>query len=135
MVIVSGEQENLGTVCEGDRRSTDGLGDSWSSTAFTEVREGVVVVSEGLGSVLVRLGPEPGTSRVPVGGESRSGTLAAEREDAGLWGRKRFRWDSDMPPSPPSSSMCSSRPAGKEERGEAQVDGRDRARKGEEAGG
>lgn len=55
MLIVS---ENLPTVLEGEIRSTDGLGDLedlWSSTVITEVREGVVVVLEGLGLFLIRL--------------------------------------------------------------------------------
>lgn len=39
-----------------------------------------------------------------------------------------------MLPSPPSSSMCSSRPAGKEKRGEAEEGGWDRLRKGEATG-
>lgn len=66
--------------------------------------------------------------------ESRSGSLAAEREDRGLRGGRRFGGSIDVPPSPPSSSMCSSRPAGKEKRGEAQADGWDRLRKGEATG-
>lgn len=64
--------------------------------------------------------------------ESRSRSLAADREDIGLWGGRRFGRCVDTPPSPPSSSMCSSRPAGKEKRGEA--DGWDRLRKGEATG-
>lgn len=55
MLVVS---ENLPTVFEGEIRSTDGLGDLedlWSSTVLTEVREGVVVVLEGLGLFLIRL--------------------------------------------------------------------------------
>lgn len=63
--------------------------------------------------------------------ESWSKSLAAEREDIGLWRQKRFI---DMPPSPPSSSMCSSKPAGEEKRGEAQVDEWDRLGKGEATG-
>lgn len=66
--------------------------------------------------------------------ESRSGSLAAESEDIGLWGGRRFGRGVDTPPSPPSSSMCSSRAAGKEKRGEAQADGWDRLRKGEATG-
>lgn len=66
--------------------------------------------------------------------ESSSRSLAAEREDIGLWGQRRFACGIDMPPSPPSSSMCSSRPEGKEKRGEAQVDGWDRLGKGEATG-
>ena len=66
--------------------------------------------------------------------ESRSRSLAAEREDIGLWGVRRFGWGIEMPPSPPSSSMCSSRPEGREKRGEAQVDGCDRLGKGEATG-
>lgn len=66
--------------------------------------------------------------------ESRSGSLAAESEDVGLRGGKRFRWGFDAPSSPPSSSMCSSKPAGKEKRGEAQADGLERGREGEATG-
>lgn len=51
--------------------------------------------------------------------ESRSRSLAAESEDKGLWGGRRFGWGTDAPPSPPSSSMCSSRPAGKEKTGQS----------------
>lgn len=66
--------------------------------------------------------------------DSRSRSLAAESEDIGLWGGGRFGWSTDAPLSPPSSSMCSSRPAGKEKRGEAQADEWDRLRKGEATG-
>lgn len=66
--------------------------------------------------------------------ESRSRSLAAESEDIGLWRGGRFGWGIDTPASPPSSSMCSSRPVGKEKRGEAQADGWDRVRKGEATG-
>lgn len=58
MLIVSGAQENLLKVFEGETRSTDGLGDLedlWSRTVLTEVSEGVVVVLEGLGLFLIRL--------------------------------------------------------------------------------
>lgn len=51
----SGGLEGLGTVCEGEVRSIDGLGDLWSRTVFTEVREGVVTVLDGLGLHLTRL--------------------------------------------------------------------------------
>lgn len=50
----SGGLEGLGTACEGETRSTDGLGDLWSRTVFTEVREGVVTVLDGLGLCLTR---------------------------------------------------------------------------------
>lgn len=66
--------------------------------------------------------------------ESMSRSLAAESEDMGLWGGRRLGWAVDMPPSPPSSSMCNSRPSGKEKRGEAQADGWDRRRKGDATG-
>lgn len=66
--------------------------------------------------------------------ESSSRSLAAESEDIGLWGQRRLAWGTDTPPSPPSSSMCSSRPEGEEKRGEAQADGWDRLRKGEATG-
>lgn len=49
LFAVSGGPEGLGTVCEGESRSIDGLGDLWSRTVFTEVREGVVTVLDGLG--------------------------------------------------------------------------------------
>lgn len=57
MLIVSGAQESLQTVAEGDTCSTDGLEDLedlWSRTVLTEVSEGVVVL-EGLGLFLSRL--------------------------------------------------------------------------------
>lgn len=66
--------------------------------------------------------------------ESRSRSLVAEYEDVGLWGERRLGWGLNMPPSPPSSSMCSSSPAGKEKEGEAQADGCDRLREGEARG-
>jgi len=65
---------------------------------------------------------------------SWSKSLAAESEDIGLCGQRQFEWGVDMPPSPPSSSMCSSRPAGKENRGEAQRGTWDRLGKGEATG-
>lgn len=48
LFTVSGGLEGSGTVCEGESRSIDGLGDLWSRTVFTEVREGVVTVLDGL---------------------------------------------------------------------------------------
>lgn len=66
--------------------------------------------------------------------ESRSKSLAAESEDRGLWGGRRLGGGINTPPSPPSSSMCSSKPAGREKRGEAQADGWDRLRRGEATG-
>lgn len=72
--------------------------------------------------------------------ESRSKSLTADTEDMGLTGRaRRFTGENDMLLSLPSSSMCSSRPAGKENRGDAQLEGWDRLRieeaTGEEPGG
>lgn len=66
--------------------------------------------------------------------ESRSSSLVAEYEDVGLCGERRLGWGLNMPPSPPSSSICSSSPAGKEKRGEAQADGWDRLKEGEAMG-
>lgn len=51
--------------------------------------------------------------------ESTSMSLAAEREEVGLWGAGRPRRGINTPPSPPSSSMCSSRAAGEGRGGEA----------------
>lgn len=66
--------------------------------------------------------------------ESRSRSLAADSEDRGLGGGRWFGWCTDTPPSPLSSSMCNSRPAGKENRGEGQPDGWERLSKGETTG-
>lgn len=122
---VSGGLEGWGSVREGETRSADGLGDLWSRTVFTEEREGVVTVLDGLGLCLPR--PWVGASRWWGWEESRSVSLTAEREETGLWGGTRF-WFWFWFRSAPSSSMCSTRPAGKEKRGEAGV--RDSARKG-----
>lgn len=54
--------------------------------------------------------------------ESRSRSLAADREDMGLWVQRGWRWDTNVLPCPPPSSlMCNSKPAGREKRGEAQA--------------
>ena len=93
---VSGGLEGLGRGCGGETPSSGGLGALWSTRVFTEVREGVVA----------------GGLRGWV--ESTSVSLTAEREEAGLWGGTRVCFWSAT-----SSSMCSTRPAGKEKRGEA----------------
>lgn len=74
--------------------------------------------------------------------ESKSGSLPAESEDMGLGGGSGLGRGIDTPPSPPSSTMCSSRPAGREKRGESQAGGWDRlvevrgtAEREEETGG
>lgn len=60
LLIESGSKESL-PVVEGETCSIDGLGDLedledlWSRTVLTEVREGVVVVLEGLGLFLIKL--------------------------------------------------------------------------------
>lgn len=51
--------------------------------------------------------------------ESTSMSLTAESEEVGLWGARRLGRGISMPPSPPSSSMCSSKSAGNGRRGEA----------------
>lgn len=58
LLMISGAQENLPIVSEGEALSRDGLGhleDLWSRTVLTEVSEGVVVVLEGLGLFPIRL--------------------------------------------------------------------------------
>lgn len=60
--------------------------------------------------------------------ESRSRSLAADSEDRGLCGQRWFGCSVDPPPL--SSSMCNSRPAGKENKGEAEPGGWERLRKG-----
>lgn len=114
LLVVSRGLESWGSVCEGETRSAGGLGDLWSRTVFTEVRDGVVTVLDGLG--LYRTRPCVGASRFWGWEASRSVSLTAEREETGLWGGTRFWfW------SAPSSSMCSTRPAGNEKRGEVGV--------------
>lgn len=132
---------------EGETRSIDGLGDLehlWSRTVLTEVRDGVVVVLEGLGLFLIKLELDEDRHKTMSDlvwddsmvaetsmAQSRSRSLAADSEDRGLGGG---RWRTDTPPSPLSSSMCNSRPTGKENRGEAQPDGWERVSKGETTG-
>lgn len=53
---------------------------------------------------------------------SRSRSLAADSEDRGLGGGRWFGWCTDTPLSLLPSSMCNSRAAGKENRGEGQPD-------------
>lgn len=82
---------------KGDTRSTDGVGDLWSTTVTTEVSEGVVGLEE-VELFLSRLDVEEvdwerprsnlawGDSTGPDTSmkESRSRSLAAERDDTGL---------------------------------------------------